>query len=188
MQHRIINLSQEIDTAEGQPVTQLSFKPFLDYVRLRLKDKETIKREIYQLILQKFERFPELEHAVDLKDLGKYKELLNLLYMVLSSVVDDEKTARWALSTPVTPQLFFGTDAMYDFMLVAGTQKMKSDLVHDKETIRRQKCEKIYSMLLHKFYHFNFNSTIEIVREVFDKEAQLQKYYRFNLDTRFIEV
>jgi hypothetical protein len=188
MQHRIINVSQEIENAEGQPVTELSFKPFLNYVRLRLKDRDTIKREIYQLILHKFDKYPELESPIAVTELGKYKELLNLLYMVLSSVVDDEKTTRWALSTPVTPQIFYGTDSMYEFMLAAGTQKINDNLLYDKETLRRQKCEKIYSIILERFYHFKFNSTTEIVREIFDKEAQLQKYYRFNLDTRFIDI
>ena len=159
MQHRIINLSQEIDDAAEQPETELSFKPFLDYVRLRLKDQQNIKKEIYQLILQKFEKHPELETAISINEMSKYKELLNLLYMVLSSVVEDEKTTKWGLALPVTPQIFYGTEALYEFMLEAGTQKVNDTLLSDKAAMRRQKCEKLYSILLERLrFYFQYKN------------------------------
>lgn len=188
MQHQIINISEKIDDADNTPKTELSFRPFLDYVRTRLEDKDSIKKEIYHLILQKFARYPELEGVISIEDAGKYKELLNLLYMVISSVVEDEKVVLWGLSIPVTPQIFYGTDALYEFLFDAGTQKFKSDLIADKEVLQRQRSEKIYSFILEKFYNFRFNASNELIRSIFDKDTQLMKYYNFNLDTRFVDI
>ena len=53
MQNKILNLPDIQDAAIPRPVITLSFKPFLDYIRERLHDSETIKKEIYQLILHR---------------------------------------------------------------------------------------------------------------------------------------
>ncbi len=91
MQHRIINIPDGPNGDELKPQTSLSFKPFLDYVRMRLQDSETIKKEIYHLVLQKFSKYPELEGVVDINDTEKYSDVLNLLYIALSTIVEDER-------------------------------------------------------------------------------------------------
>src|SRR6266496_6172920 len=101
MRYEIVNISKEIGPGRQKPLTTLSFEPFLDYVRMRLQDTDTIKKEIYHLILHKFSKYPELEGIVDVKDAGKYKEVLDLLYIALSTVVEDERKIYWGISVPV---------------------------------------------------------------------------------------
>src|SRR5258706_6482792 len=112
MQQRILHLPDIQDPAIPKPVIVLSFKPFLDYIRERMDDTETIKKEIYQLILHRFSKYPELEEEVKLEDTGKYRDLLALLYIALSTVVEDEKNVLWGISTPVTPLIFYGSDPL----------------------------------------------------------------------------
>lgn len=92
MQHRLITFKSAEDKKDKAIDARLSFKPFLDYVRKRLEDKDAIKKEIYELILEKFAKYPELDGVINVEDAGRYKELLNLLYIVLSTVVEDEKS------------------------------------------------------------------------------------------------
>jgi hypothetical protein len=188
MQHRIINLPDDLEANALKPVTALSFRPFLDYIRERMDNTGTIKKEIYQLILHKFSRYPELEDEIKVEDTGKYKELLDLLYIALSTVMEDEKKVLWGISVPVTPAIFYGSDPLYEFMLEVGTQQFNPELFCEPETLHRQKCEMLYSFLLNKFYNFNFNKKEEIIRPVFDKESGLRKYYRINIDTRFVKI
>src|SRR5882724_9215239 len=113
MQHRIITLPDELEGNSLRPATSLSFRPFLDYIRERMNNTGTIKKEIYQLILQKFSKYPELEGEINVGDTGKYKELLDLLYIALSTVMEDEKKVLWGISVPVTPAIFYGSDPLY---------------------------------------------------------------------------
>ena len=188
MQHRIISLPDPGVPGEAPVNTQLSFKPFLDYVRMRLQDRDSIKKEIYKLILEKFAQYPELEAEVKLEDTGKYIELLNLLYMVLSTVVEDEKEVLWGISVPVTPKIFYGSNALYQLLTDAQTHEVKPELIQDDPEMETQKCELLYSFLLEKFYHFNFHKKQEMIRPVLDTTTGLQKFYRINLDTRFVDI
>lgn len=188
MQLQIINLGNEHIPGIKTPVTSLSFRPFLEYIRVRMHETDAIKKEIYQMILQKFAKYPELEGEVKLEDTVKYKELLDLLYIALSTVVEDEKKVLWGISVPVTPVIFYGSDPLYEFMLQAGTQEVNQAVFADPETLHRQKCAMLYSFLLNKFYRFNFANKRAIIRPVFDKECRFTKYFRINVDTRFVDV
>lgn len=188
MQLKVINLANEQIPGVKTPVTSLSFRPFLEYIRKRMYETDAVKKEIYQMILQKFSKYPELEGEVNLEDTPRYKEMLDLLYIALSTVVEDESEVLWGISVPVTPVIFYGSDPLYKFMLEAGTQEINHEIFADPETFHRQKCAMLYSFLLNRFYNFNFTNKREIIRPVFDKECRFVKYYRINVDTRFVEV
>jgi hypothetical protein len=188
MQHQILNFPDIYDPAIPRPVIALSFKPFLDYIRERLDDTQTIKKEIYQLIIHRFSKFPELEGEVKLEDVGKYKDLLDLLYIALSTVVEDEKNVVWGLSTPISPAIFYGSDSLYKLMMEAVSQRMNPDIFPDVKKFHREKSATIYTLLLDQFYKFNFNKRAEMIHQVFDKDCSLMKYYRVNIDTRFVKV
>jgi hypothetical protein len=188
MQHNILNFPDIYDPAIPRPVISLSFKPFLDYIRERMDDTKTIKKEIYQLILHRFSKFPELEGEVKIEDTSKYKDLLDLLYIALSTVVEDEKNVVWGLSVPISPAIFYGSDSLYKLMTEAASQQMNPDIFPDARKFYREKCATIYTFLLDEFYKFNFNKKAEMIHQVFDKECSLIKYYRVNIDTRFVKV
>ena len=46
----------------------------------------------------------------------------------------------------------------------------------------------LYSFLLDQFYNFNFNKKSEMIHQVFDQKTSLIKYFRVNVDTRFVKV
>src|SRR5258706_6023426 len=145
MQHRILPLPDIQDSAHPSPVISLSFRPFLDYIRERLNDSDTIKKEIYQLILHRFSKYPELEAEVKLEDTGNYIDLLNLLYIALSTVVEDEKNVLWGISTPVTPVIFYGSDPLYNLMYEAANNQVNPEIFANPKEFNRQKYEMIYS-------------------------------------------
>jgi hypothetical protein len=188
MRYEIVNISEETGPAGTKPLTTLSFGPFLEYVRMRLQDTETIKKEIYHLILQKFSKYPELQGIVNINDTGRYKEVLNLLYIALSTIVEDERKVLWGLSVPVSPAIFYGSDALYEFLLEAGTQKINSDILAGHATLKSQQTEMLYSFLLDRFYNFSFNKKSEIIRSFVDRQTGLINYFRVNIDTRFVKV
>lgn len=188
MQHKILNFPDTKDPAQPGPLIELSFGPFLEYIRERMDDTRTIKKEIYQLILQRFSKYPELEGTVPVGDTLKYKDLFDLLYIVLSTVVEDEKNVLWGLSVPVNPAIFYGSDPLYKLMAQAIGQRAGAEAFIDTKQFQQEKCTMLYSFLLDEFYDFNVNKKAEMIHQVFDQESSLVKYYRVNLDTRFVRV
>jgi len=188
MQQKILRFPDIYDSELPRPVINLSFRPFLDYIRERMDDTKTIKKEIYELVLQRFSKHPELEGNIKLTDTTKYKELLDLLYIVLSTVVEDEKNVLWGLSVPVTPAIFYGSDPLYALMGEAAEQHLNPEIMGDPKKFHEEKCAMLYSFLLDEFYDFNVNKKSEMIHQVLDKETSLIKYYRVNLDTRFVKV
>jgi len=193
MQLKILNLAREFHTAEMSSKTKtsvavLSFRPFLDYIRARIENTDAIKKEMYQMILEKFAKYPELEGEVKLEDTPKYREILDLVHIALTTVVEEEEKLLWGISIPVTPYIFYGSDALYEFLLEAGTQELNQAIFADPETFHRQKCAMLYSFLLNKFYNYNYTHKREIIRPVYDPHCRFIKYYRINVDIRFVEV
>ncbi len=113
MQQKIMNMLEADQKIEILTDTHLSFKPFLDFVRVRLQDKISVKKEVLAFILDKCAAWPQLEDEVSLDQLPQYKELLDLLYVVLTSVVEDEKKVYWGLCVPMTPIMFYHTREYY---------------------------------------------------------------------------
>jgi hypothetical protein len=188
MQHKIISIPDIYDPAIPRPAITLTFKPFLDYIRERKNDVRSIKTEIYELILRRFEKYPELEREVKVEDTGKYKDLLDLLYIALSTVVEDEKNVLWGLSVPVTPAIFYGSDPLYNLLTESMTEQVNPAMFPDAKELYREKSSMLYSFLLDQFYNLNSNKKTEMIHKIFDKECSLVKYFRVNLDTRFVKA
>jgi DNA-directed RNA polymerase delta subunit len=153
-----------------------------------MEDSGTIKKDIYQLILHKFSKYPELEGVISLEDSAKYKDILNLLYIALSTVVEDEKNVSWGIAVPVTPVIFYGSNQLYDLMSLANSPEINLNFEVELESFEKQKCEMLYSFLLGEFYNFHSTKKQEMIRSVLNKETGLVKYYRVNVDTRFVKV
>src|SRR3954469_5314327 len=89
----------------------LSFRPLITYLKDRLKTEQTLKAEFYRFLLEKIEREETLKNDIDVEDLVKHKDTLELIYTILTPLMANEKDLMWALSTPVPDKIFFSTDA-----------------------------------------------------------------------------
>jgi len=189
MQYKILNLAEASDFEESGVKTSLSFKPFLDYIRARLADKDTIKKDIYELILHKFSAFPELEGRIELEEMAKYKGLLDLMFIVLSSVVEDEKQILWGLCVPVSPHIFYGSDPFYQLMQDAEEEHQKAALCETTgQDFQKEKMEMLYSFLLERFYHFKMNKPMGLIRSITCPDTGQTWHYKVKIDTRFVDV
>ena len=178
---------QATDVVELGVHTRLSFKPFLDYLRAQIAVETTIKRELLQYALDKFNAYPELDTDMPLEDLGRYREVFDILFVLLSSILEDEKDSYWGLSVPMTPLVFYGTDLFFDLLSNADTQQKKIATEESERFFERQKLEHFYSYVLDRFYSLRFRNHNGLVKHVVDPHTGLSRHYRINIDTRFLE-
>lgn len=189
MQQKLLNMMQSPDSTEAKCESHLSFKPFLDHVRLRLQDETSIKSGFFRHVLKEFAAYPELEGNVPPDELDRYKSLFDLLYVGLSTLVDDEKKVYWAMSVPMSPVVFYGSDLFYNLLAEANLQALDcSAPLETLEKSERQKLEWFYSFILEKLYGIRFRRKADMVKSISESSTGLTRHFRVNIDTRFIDA
>jgi hypothetical protein len=116
MQQKIINMLKMSGKPELITDSRLSFKPFLNFLREHVQNKDSVKNELFEFVLKKFESFTEIDADIELDQLPDYKELLDLLYVVLTNLTEDEEQIYWGLCVPMTPTMFYGSDLFYGIL------------------------------------------------------------------------
>mgnify|MGYP006188199159 FL=1 len=79
----------------------LSFRPLIAYLKGRLETEQTLKAEFYRFLLEKIEREDALKNDINVEELAKYKDTLELIFTILTPLMANEKDLFWAMSTPV---------------------------------------------------------------------------------------
>lgn len=180
-----------INIVKGENISSLvewnlSFRPLVAYLKRRIKTEHTVKREFYRFLLEKLESDKALERDVDINGLYKHRSTLELIFIILTPLMANEKELFWALSTPVPNQLFFSTDLLYDFILENAPENKHDDnqqLAREKEQLTF-----IYSTILSRFYKYNTLFSDDLIFASKRKETDLSQYYKVNVDTQFIEI
>lgn len=169
-----------------QVESTLSFRPLITYLKTRLKTEQTLKAEFYRFLLEKIEREENLKNEIDVDDLVKHKDTLELIYTILTPLMANEKDLMWALSTPVPDKIFFSTDAFFEILSLHTEQKeLNSGKEESKE---KQQLQFIYRMILNRFYNYTSIQKNDILYAYTNPDTQLTQYYNINADTQFIDI
>lgn len=166
----------------------LSFKPFVTHLKNMLKDEPAVKSEFYRFVIEKFEN--EMRgngSAVLAKDSVRYKELMELVYMILTPLATNEKEHFWALSTPIPDKIFFSTDGFYQFFSAQTTDGQTLNL-SPVQDYKKQQIQFMYRLILERLYNIPSLIKNEILYQYTDAVTNLPKFYNINTDTRFIDI
>lgn len=169
-----------------QVESTLSFRPLISYLKGRLKTEQTLKAEFYRFLLEKIEREEALKNDIQVNELVKYKDTLELIFTILTPLMANEKDLYWALSTPVPDQIFFSTDAFHEFF----TQHRKEKELYNtkEESKEKEQLQFIYRMILERFYNYTSILSNEILYAYTNPETHLTKFYNINADTQFVDI
>ncbi|SDL04358.1 hypothetical protein SAMN04487898_114100 [Pedobacter sp. ok626] len=192
MQTITLDLNKGIN-GSGQELVKasvkLSLRPFINYIEGRLASEKTAKVNFYRYILEEFNKYPELKDPISNEDAGKYTALFELIYTALSPIINDEKQQYWALSTPISPCFHYGTDAFYSFLMDATSCSLKTDLsLPSKKEMEKNLLSAFYNIIMERFYNFSLTGNQLVIHSVIDPDTRLLKYYRLNVDTRFLDI
>lgn len=169
--------------------TRLTLRHFIHYVEEKAKSSTTIKSAFLHFVVEQFQKHPELENDLSLDKIVKYERLLELIYATLSISVDDEGEKLWALCAPITPLIFYGTDAFYELLQDEKTCELKREVLETQmEIVQTKRPELIYTLILSKVYNFPNAFTTDLIRTIVDDCTGLLKYYRLDFDMRFLGV
>ncbi|HRO71840.1 MAG TPA: hypothetical protein PK951_15725, partial [Chitinophagaceae bacterium] len=140
-------------------------------------------------VVEQFEKTPELLESIDVEQVKNYSEQLQLVYGTVSPIIEDEESHFWALSLPLTPVIFYSTNAYFNLVTNITTGKIhKSITSRSPQELKRNQLEFIYSLILEKLYNFSSFFNRDIIHSLEDEKTGLTKYFKLGLDARFIEI
>ncbi|HEY0174737.1 MAG TPA: GAF domain-containing protein, partial [Pedobacter sp.] len=122
------------------------------------------------------------------ENIAGYNHLYELIYTALSPILNDEHEQLWALSKPVSPCFYYGTNAFYN-VLLDKQESLKTNLaLPSKPEMEKSILRNFYNLILQKFYGFTLDGQSYHIKTILDEETHLLKYYRLNVDSRFLEI
>jgi hypothetical protein len=187
MQTMSININEKYTLSNVD--TAFSLRPFINFLKTSLKNDSSLKDKLTAFLLEKLEQFPELEGEVPLDNIEKYREILELIFVSMTNVTEDETRLPWALGMPLRPQFVYGTSAFYTLMIDARNHKLKKAVTYGDEKMMRQRNLRVaYSFILERLYNFAPFHKNEIIHTFVDEETGLVRHLKINIDTRFIDV
>jgi len=186
MHTEILNINKD-DCFLCQVDTCLSFNPFVEHLKERIKTEKTLKSEFYRYVLNKFEHDTCIDLDMHPEDAEKYREMLELIYSILTPPILNEQEFFWALSTPVPEKIFFSTDAFYDFHSSNQSSLHAVNMSQGDLFSQRQK-RFIYNLILERLYGFTAVSKNEMLFTNADPETGLSRYYNIQTNTQFVNI
>jgi len=169
-----------------QVESNLSFRPLVNYLKNRLKTEKTVKSEFYRFLLEKIEKESALLGNITAQELSKHKETLELIFTILTPLMANENEMFWALSTPVPDEIFFSTNAFYQFFKDHDPKSKVNKDNNDPSEVKHLKF--IYNLILDRFYNFTSVLKNEIIYAHVNAENKLTQYYNIQNDTQFIDI
>ena len=188
MKTEIIYLSDRKNSTVS-PHIVLSLQPFVRFLQSRITEEKGAKQVFLETILSKIEQFPALQKEIALNEVALYKEVLEYVHLALVPPVVSEREKFWALSLPFSPVLFYGTKAIYHF-LTDREGLLKGNIIQSmgvEEKMRHMQTV-CYTLALERLYGKELPVKLEIFQYLGASRESLQKAYKVQFDSRFVNV
>jgi hypothetical protein len=187
MNTQYLNLMKDIPETKEMNVL-LSLKPFVSFLEQKIKEKKNVRTPFFTYVRDRIRQFEDWDTQITEDNLEKFRDAFELVYFTLSAPVTNEKDFLWALGEPLTPHIFYGTGAFYRLL----TRKDGSirDKLLNQELLHNRALERlriIYALVLERFYGFSYPVGNAIKISIHDDKGGLNKYYKIEFDTRFID-
>ena len=168
--------------------SKFSFKKLIDFWRKSAESSEDcIGTDFAKRLVFDIEQTPELVNPItDYSVLEKHQKLVDALMSAVfpPSVWNTNLQAitppfmfKAVYSTPRFDELFIDENGMFDFNM-----NIRSELFDIGKVVST------YAGILKKIYDIDMTVTFPLIRTITDKNTGLERYFKMNLDDRFLDV
>jgi hypothetical protein len=163
----------------------ICFRKFIDFLEDKVAKDKSIRSHFYKFALDKIKAIPELVGGVCPSEILKYDEILELIASIVVPMLENENEALVALTNGMTPEVFYSTEA---FNRLFSSQSLIKENAFDEEAELKMLRQTQYEVILQEFYKRNLSDKVEMVKQFVDEHTGLYKYFRVNIDTRFLNI
>lgn len=164
----------------------LSFQPFVAYLESLIKD-QPLKEALFKNMIDKFKNDLSGREFISIDEAADFKELLELIYMFLNPLVYNSAKHVWALSTPVPGEIFFSTDAFYNFHTRENYNVLEGDFA-TKNILSGKEKGFIYQLILRRFYNIDTIVSSDSHIQGLNPKTRTPVFYKIEIDTRFLDI
>lgn len=166
--------------------TSLNFEFLIDHIKKVAQDSNEIKSSFAKSIVTEFEKTPDLHGKIyDVQITKKYESLINNMMMfVFPESFWEVQT--YAAYLPYSNDLIFSTKKFRE--LNFKWDEAEGELNIDQESLDIGKVISAFAMILNKFYGVKINLEFPIVYKIMDPETGLDKYYKMNSTSEFVDI
>ncbi|CAG4994173.1 hypothetical protein DYBT9275_01336 [Dyadobacter sp. CECT 9275] len=188
MKSIIIDVSKDSPLAALTIDASISFRKYVSHLENKIQQETSIRRSFFEMVVNRLKADPAFLESVPLGNISKYEEQLALVYDMLVPPVTDEKSVLWAISTPISPIILYGTDAFYNLMIENSTGEVKCGIMKENSFSVTEKVQMVYAFVLEKLYNFPAIHSNDLIITLKDDVSGLQKFYKLNIDNSFTTV
>ncbi|MEP7106706.1 MAG: GAF domain-containing protein [Ferruginibacter sp.] len=149
-----------------------------------------MKAKFYRFIIRKFEQHPALLQPIgDLLMLREHDDLLHLVDATIFPLVYEEENNLFALTPPLTFEMFYFSKAMYNTIVDKKTGFIKE--LHksfSKEYYKTRKESFLYNFILDQYYDIQYEFEHTMVFPLWDEQTNLMRFFSLKIDRRFIKL
>jgi hypothetical protein len=188
MQHSILNIAEQLEGVHLLD-SHLSFKGFIDFLKDRRSHEKTMKVKYLEFLINHFEHRLRGNYRIEVEQAAQYEDLLELIYSTIFPAIEDESRNLWALSVPLKPIMFYGTDPFYEMMWDRHSGHLRACMIDEKNKVRKKmNLDLVYSLILKKLYNYKLYYPGSLISSLKNETSGILNFYRLHIDTRFIEV
>lgn len=173
-------------TKENTVESYVCFRKFIDFLEEKVRTDKSIRVHFYQFVLDKIKAVPKLTQGISITEAQQYDEILELVSCIVLPLIESENEAAVALISGVSPEAFYSTEAFAKLFTSADTYIQNSWV--NEETARKVHKQMQYDFVLQKMFRRHLPDKVEMIKSFFNEETGLYKYYRVNIDSRFLDI
>ncbi len=184
---KILSADKEITDKLPFLDSNISFLPFIHFVKDKLETTKGIRADFYQYLIKKFESEPVLlQQVIGSQDLFDNEGLLELLSTVIFPVVSEKNN--FTLAAPYQFNIFSYSDSFRKLFVDKEGEKLVLPYEISEAYLKQVHCSMIYDHILEKYYGIKLNDTPELIYPVIDEQTGMKRFYRMRYDRRFINL
>lgn len=169
--------------------SKLSFVPLFRTWERIVSDGRPGMKIVYQQLLDKVKKFPELLVPIeDERILEKHQLLIEeMMTTIFPATVSDENDL-FAISIPFQYKTIYASKLFSKAFMADGGSVIQMPDKHTEQTLNDEKALSAYQMLLARFYDVKVEGVARSVHPYKCPITGLDKYMELELDVRFIDI
>ncbi len=169
--------------------SQISFKPFVGYLKEKRTSVSDTKERLYNYLIKKFEAETcLLEQIDDISKIDDHADLMELLTTSLFPVVGSHERNNFAMASPYQFKVFYYSDNFRELFFDTNEQYLLLPDGIPTDELKTIQCAAIYDHALEKFYGMHLNEDRHLIYPVSDPKTGMMRYYKIRYDRRFIDL
>ncbi|WP_341227557.1 GAF domain-containing protein [uncultured Arcticibacterium sp.] len=188
MKSILLDVSKDSHSGFKDLETHISIAPLISFVKDRMENVRSVNKKYFENLLYKLENVFDLKGNIPLTDTSNYENLFEEIYNFLVPPASDESQVYLALSTPIKPTFFYGTDAFYNLLINEGNGCVNHESIEEYDPSPKKEIIQIYSLILEKLYGFPPHPARSIIISVKETDSILKKYYKLDIDNTYVSV